>query len=200
MDERANEIQFGLDTFEPDQDQMTTLMFLGGAQDSFMWIIPVRPTLRHWKANQYNLSFTGLPLIDDGFAPKPLGRLQIAVYRSIKTLYPTPVGINVAELVPGSLYDSGTLGVPTTITVPDFDETVFALGGSYWIVIKVDDITPSGINKYQWGYWGWTVSDANLYHTIFQNTAVLPGNLPTLLNNLNWAPGSNYPYVRADYV
>ena len=199
--ETEQEIQFGLDTFEP--EALQALTFLGGNHTDWTVFIPVRPTLRHWKANQYNLNTRGLGLLGDPGDPIPTGRLQIAVYCSLIGVGPLSTGgTPFADMVSGSYYDSGTLtGVTAPITIPNFPSEVFALGGAYWIIIRFSDLTPSGSGVYQFPYSGWTISDVNLIAALLDDVTST-GNLPaTYTNTANLRTlANNFPFLKANYV
>lgn len=197
MRQLPQEIQFCLDTWEP--DQTGTYFFLGGAQESEIYLIPVKPTLRHWLANQYNLNIRGLGLINNPGDPLPTGRLQIAIYRSTRPVSPVSTNMVVGNMVKGTLYSVNiAMGPPFILNLANFTQAL-AIGGSYFIVIKFDDTTPSGINVFQFIYTGWTVANANLTHAIFHDTTIAVGNLPDPLV-CTPVPVSNFPWVRADYV
>lgn len=195
MLEIPQEIQYSLDTWEP--DQLQNLIFLGGIGEQYTWFIPCRPTLRHWRTNQYNFNITGLPNIVD---LPPTGRFQVAIYRSYAPFNViATAGNTFAVMVPGTYFDSGTQGGVYVATTADFDDTL-ALGGFYWIVMRFEDTTKLGSSSYQWAYLGFTLDDANLRGNIFQDTTstgVLPSTYVT--TNIT-AVANNYPWARADYT
>lgn len=199
MQHLPDEIQFCLDTFEP--EALQNLMFLGGTGEDITYFIPCKDTMQHWLINNYNFAMLrGLPLIDDPMDPLPQGRLQIAIYRSIVNLTPIAVGSNFAQMVPGTYFDSGVLPPVPIAFAPISFADVFSLGGMFWIVIRFSDVTlAGGINTYQFAYQGWTVSDANLTHTLLQD-AVGTGALPQTYAYTNVVPVINYPWIRSDYV
>lgn len=171
---------------------------MGGVGKNLTVFVPARESvLRHWAANKFNILTTGVPLIN-GPGPKPSGRLQIAIYRQLIPVAPISPSQNLAVMVPGTYYDSGTLTTLQQFSSVSFADTL-QLGGSYWIVVRFSDLTASGINVYQFNYNGWTLVDVNLYASIMTDTTST-GALPATYLTTNIVPcPNNYPYVRADF-
>lgn len=196
MNEIAQEVQNGLDTFVPDQTIPQANIVSNGYVKT--WFIPCTDTLRHWRANQYNLGLSILPMIMEPRDPQPDVRLQIGTYRSIYPISPISTANNFAELVRGTYYDSGwAFGVD--VRTIDFDD-VLVLGGSYYIVVRVEVQDVAGINGAMVTFTGWTIADTNIPGAIVEdNTST--GNLPTTYPGTNLVTvTSTYPYVRSDYV
>ena len=195
--EQEQEIQNGLDTFEPDQ-----LVALDGtnhpANYTKTWFIPCRDTLRHWTGNKYNFNITMARFIVDPRQPAPKGRIQVAVYRSDIPIFPFPAGVNFATQLPSTYSDTGFNIIVATTTSLNFPFDTLALGGSYWIVVRLS-VENIPINLLTISYLGWNLSDVNLPFNILQDTTST-GNLPTTYatNNVVVCTGP-YPYVRCDF-
>lgn len=197
--ETPYETQYSLETFEPNMPTAPILLAPSGAGEVKTYFIRVRPTMRWWKCNRYNLNITGLGVTVNPRDPKPSGRVQIAVYRSVLPIPPAAVGLTFAEMIPGTLYDTGSIPI-ITLTTPKITFPDEVLGGCFWIAIRVQDTTLSGANFMMFNSFGWTIADANIASTLLQDTTST-GNLPTSYAYTNIAyMTAEFPWVRMDLV
>jgi len=106
-----------------------------------------------------------------------------------------------AEMVPGTYYDTGSTGSPINLTMVDFDE-VLVLGGSYWIVVRLEDTTASGLSSTIFAMSGFTIADSNCTSSFLEDTSdTISGSLPTSYNWLTVGTmTAEFPWIRADLV
>lgn len=183
-------------------DNMAGASWTGGNGQNRMYLIPMESTLNYFVINKYliNIRMTGTMGIPPDILNKPTGRIRIGLYRCIRPIIPLSASaIVMGELVGGSETDTGNILVNTTFNDISLTAPIIVLGGSYWIVMKLEDNTAGTTNKMAFTIDGITTPDALLTGAAFIYTQA-NGALPATLTANLMATSQIMPYAGGDLV